>query len=57
MLVRMMPVRGSRGLNHLNLSGNCMYTTFYNNQYLCILPTECIYGFHMILSINNNLFP
>jgi hypothetical protein len=34
-----------------------MCTTCFNNQYLCILPTECIYGFHMILRVNRDDSP
>jgi hypothetical protein len=35
----------------------CVYvrgcTTCVSNYYLCILPIECIYEFHMILGINS----
>jgi hypothetical protein len=30
-----------------------MRTTCFNNQELCILPTEFIYVFHMILTVNS----
>jgi hypothetical protein len=32
-------------------------TTSFNMQKLCILPTEGIYAFHMILKINIDYFP
>jgi hypothetical protein len=32
-------------------------TTCYNIQKLCILPTQCIYVFRMILTINSDYFP
>jgi hypothetical protein len=35
--------------------GNYMYQIF-NNWCICVLPTECIYGFHMILRVNSEYF-
>jgi hypothetical protein len=32
-------------------------TTCINNKLFCILPTEHIYGFRMVLRINNDYFP
>lgn len=32
-------------------------TTCFNIQTLCILPTHCIYVFHMTLAVNCNYFP
>jgi hypothetical protein len=31
--------------------------TFYNIQKLCILPTQCIYVFRMVLTVNSDCFP
>jgi hypothetical protein len=33
-----------------------MCTTCFNDQELCILLTECIYGFRMILTVNRDHF-
>jgi hypothetical protein len=41
--------------NQLKLSGNYMYH-LRHFQYLCILPTECIFVFRMILRINSDYF-
>jgi hypothetical protein len=43
-------------LNPLKPSG-CVCTICYNAQKLCILPTECIYVFHIVLSIISDYFP
>lgn len=32
-------------------------TTCFNIQILCVLPTQCIYVFHMILAVNCCYFP
>jgi len=32
-------------------------TTFFNIQTLCILPTQCIYVFYMVLAVNCHYFP
>jgi hypothetical protein len=32
-------------------------TTFFNTPKLCILPTQCIYVFRMVLTINSDCFP
>jgi hypothetical protein len=37
--------------NLLKPNGN-LRTAYFNNQQLCILATECIYQFRMILRIN-----
>jgi hypothetical protein len=34
-----------------------IYTTYFNDLQLCILLTECIYGFHIILRVNSDYFP
>jgi hypothetical protein len=34
-----------------------MYATCFNILDLCILPTECIYKFRMILLVNRDNFP
>jgi hypothetical protein len=34
-----------------------MCTTCFNVRYVCILPTEYLCGFHMILTINVAAFP
>lgn len=31
-------------------------TIYYNIQNICILPTECVHMFKMILTINSNYF-
>jgi hypothetical protein len=38
-------------------SGNYMYHLLCpSNQQLCILPTECIYEFRIILTVNSDCF-
>jgi hypothetical protein len=32
-------------------------TNLFDVQKLCILPTQCIYVFHMVLTINSDYFP
>jgi hypothetical protein len=34
-----------------------IYTTCFNTLKLCILPTQCIYVFPMVLTINSDCFP
>jgi hypothetical protein len=31
-----------------------IFTGYFDNNYLCILSTECMYGFRIILGINSN---
>jgi hypothetical protein len=38
----------------LMLNGYHIYHCCFNNQNLYILPTECIYGFCIILTLNSN---
>jgi hypothetical protein len=34
-----------------------IYTTFFNTLKLRILPTQCIFVFRMVLTINSDCFP
>jgi hypothetical protein len=33
-----------------------MYTTCFNIPRLCLLPTQCIFMFHTVLTINSEVF-
>jgi hypothetical protein len=44
-------------LTHYSRSGYYIYTTCFNKLELCILSTECICVFLMVLTINSDCFP
>jgi hypothetical protein len=53
--VGLMDCNDARCLRHVNPSkhtAHCMYIIT-----LCILPTQCIYVFHVVLTINRDCFP
>jgi hypothetical protein len=47
----------SNAYNPLKPSGRYIYTTCFNTSKLCILPTQCICVFRMVLAINSDCFP
>jgi hypothetical protein len=47
----------THNLNHLKTSGHYIYTVCLNTLKLCILPTQCICVFRMVLKINSDCFP
>jgi hypothetical protein len=43
-------------INPLKSHGS-VSTTCFNTPKLCILPTECVCVFYMILTVNSDFFP